>query len=99
MLNFKKTAMTRCGGRQTVTGIVVNEKLNLPSEYLRKLRQEIYYCRKYGAKSHTEMIGATEKEYLQSLLGRASYALQIRPDDVKLKEAKTWLVNEIKSRG
>ena len=99
VLNTEKTVAVGAGKRQTVTGIVVNKKLNLTSEYLRKLRQEIYYCRKYGVKSHTERIGENEEEYLPKLLGRVAYALQIRPSDIELKEAKAWLIGKIKSRG
>ena len=47
-LNEKKTRVLKPYQRQTVTGIVVNEKPNISKNYKRQLRQEIYYCEKYG---------------------------------------------------
>ena len=40
LLNEQKTRIQRPGQQQTVTGIVVNEKLSIPADYRRKLRQE-----------------------------------------------------------
>jgi len=37
-INIKKTRMNLRGSRQTVTGLVVNEKINIKSEYYRKSR-------------------------------------------------------------
>ena len=51
-LNRKKTLLAPAQKRQTVTGIVVNEKPNLPSDYRRKIRQEVYYCRRFGVSGH-----------------------------------------------
>lgn len=44
LLNQQKTHIQNMGHRQTVTGIVVNEKPNVPENYRRELRQELYYC-------------------------------------------------------
>ena len=51
-LNNKKTRVFKRNVRQSVTGIVVNEKPQVSREYRRNLRQEIYYCRKFGVESH-----------------------------------------------
>ena len=45
------------GTRQVVTGLVVNERVRVPAPYRRRLRQEIYYCMKYGAKEHLTRTG------------------------------------------
>lgn len=81
-LNEKKTAVIGTGKRQTVTGIVVNEKTNVPSEYKRKIRQEIYFCKKFGIEEHLKRIECdlTPEKYLQSLLGRIAFVLQTRED-------------------
>ena len=47
-LNEAKTHFISNADRQTVTGLVVNEKLSIPSSYKRNLRQEIYYTLKFG---------------------------------------------------
>ena len=82
-LNPAKTKTAQRGTRQTVTGIVVNEKLSLPKEYRKRLRQELYYCRKFGADEHIKRIQAGDAVdvYLKRLLGRVNYALSVRPDD------------------
>ena len=56
--NRKKTRVLTCGSRQIVTGIVVNWKPQVPREYRRKVRQELYYCRKYGVEEHLKRSGA-----------------------------------------
>jgi hypothetical protein len=48
-INEKKGRVQRAGGRQTVTGIVVNnEKLRLPREELRRLRALLHNAKKTG---------------------------------------------------
>jgi len=93
-LNDKKTTVVRDGQKKTVTGIVVNEKANVPSGYRRKLRQELYYCGKYGLKNHMlrQNLQLTEERYLCQLLGRVNYVLQITPDDSEMRRCKDWLL-------
>ena len=55
-LNEKKTKLLKDGVRQSVTGIVVNEKPQVSRDYRKKLRQEIYYCMKYGVTGHLERL-------------------------------------------
>lgn len=93
LLNEQKIRVQRKGTRQTVTGIVVNEKPSIPADYRRKLRQELYYVRKYGMTEHLHRIGADiQKEvYLQQLLGKVNYVLQLQPKDEYLLQARDWL--------
>ena len=55
--NLRKTRILTRGTRQVVTGLVVNERVRVPAPYRRGLRQEIYYCMKYGAKEHLTRTG------------------------------------------
>ena len=93
LLNEQKTRIQRPGQQQTVTGIVVNEKLSIPADYRRKLRQELYYCRKFGIQEHLQKIGLEipEDTYRMQLLGKVNYVLQIHPDDRDMLEARKWL--------
>jgi retron-type reverse transcriptase len=93
LLNEQKTRIQRLGQQQNVTGIVVNEKLSIPVEYRRKLRQELYYCRKFGIREHLQKIGLeiSEDNYRMQLLGKVNYVLQVHPDDQDIKAAKKWL--------
>ena len=82
-LNDKKTAAVRQGRRQQVTGIVVNERPGVPADYKRKLRQEIYYCERFGVDSHlaNQRDAISKQDYLSSLLGRIGYVLSVEPDN------------------
>ena len=93
LLNEQKTRIQRPGQQQTVTGIVVNEKLSIPADYRRKLRQELYYCRKFGIQEHLQKIGQEipEETYRMRLLGKVNYVLQVQPEDRDLLEARKWL--------
>lgn len=87
-LNMEKTTLVGSSQRQEVTGIVVNERPHLSSKQRREIRQEIYYCEKYGVSQSLFFKGAdiTPEKYINSLLGRISFALQIDPADVKMQE-------------
>ncbi len=98
LLNTKKTAVIPAAKRQTVTGIVVNDKLSVPAESRRAIRSEVYYCKKYGVAAHMEHIGSTltVERYLQGLLGRIAFALQTAPEDQDMLAAKEFVINELK---
>lgn len=51
-LKTRKTAVVSASKCQTVTGIVVNEKLNITKEYKKNIRQEMYYIKKFGLDEH-----------------------------------------------
>ena len=96
-LKAKKTKLVNSNNRQTVTGIVVNEKLSVPKEYIRKLEQELYYCRKFGVNNHLERIGKEidSLKYLNSLAGKVNYILSISPQNSKMQKWREWVRKEI----
>lgn len=94
-LNEKKTRVLRSHVRQTVTGLVVNDKPQASRKYRRQLRAEVYYCSKYGVEEHLKRIQKTEctaRSYLQRLLGKVQFILQVSPED----EAFRCAAEEIK---
>ena len=93
LLNEQKTKVQRPGQQQAVTGIVVNEKLSISADYRRKLRQDLYYCRKFGIQEHLQKIGLEipEETYQMRLLGKVNYVLQVHPDDKDMLDARKWL--------
>ena len=95
LLNEQKTRIQRPGQQQTVTGIVVNEKLSIPTDYRRKLRQELYYCRKFGIQEHLRKIGLeiSEDIYRMQLLGKVNYVLQVHSSDQDMLETRKWLTS------
>lgn len=109
-LNRKKTRVQNQSHRQTVTGLVVNEKMQVSREYRNQLRAEIYYCQKYGVTSHLNKMGNPAwmrgdepdvKRYLQYLLGKINYVLAVNPHDghfCKKREELSLMVREISTR-
>src|SRR5690606_26471650 len=47
-INPKKTRLQKSGFKQEVTGLIVNEKVNVNSRYIKQLRMWLYYWEKYG---------------------------------------------------
>ena len=78
-LNDAKTVVAHKGQKQMVTGLIVNEKINTPLAYRKKIRQEVYYCRKFGIASHLrqKQMDVDEREYLEKLLGKVNYVLSV----------------------
>lgn len=99
-LKNRKTAYITADKRQVVTGVVVNEKPNLPKEYRRNIRREIYYIKKFGLDEHIKRAGESDGEkYLSSLKGRVAFVLQITPDNREFIEYNEFLKNINKNKG
>ena len=91
-LKNRKTAVVPATKCQRVTGIVVNEKMNITKDYKKKIRQEMYFIRKYGIDGHLSKIGISDKEqYILSLKGRIAFVLQTIPCDREFMEYKDFL--------
>lgn len=86
-LNDNKTVYITSSQQQRVTGVVVNEKATLSRSQRRAIRQEVYYCQKYGVKESLQRkkLDISPDRYLHSLIGRISFALQIDPDNIEMK--------------
>lgn len=92
-LNNKKICVIKYGNRQNVTGINVNKKIQVPIDYRKKIRQEIYFIKKYGLESHLQHIkySNTKIIYLNSLIGKINYVLQINSSDKEFLKYKEYL--------
>lgn len=80
-INDKKTYLAKTGARKYVTGIVVNEKLNILKTYRKKLRQEMYFIKKFGINGHLRMIKNTEAHYIDRLIGRLNFAFFVTKEE------------------
>lgn len=95
-LNDRKTVLCPAGRRQTVTGLVVNEKVSVPREERRAIRQAVYFCRRFGVEDHLRRTGSplVPEVYLRALLGRVGYVLQADPGCAWALDARRWLLAE-----
>lgn len=93
-LNKDKIRLITRKNRQIVTGIVVNEKPQVNIDYRKNIRKEIYYIKKYGLKSHMEnqKITKSEEKYLNKLLGKINFVLQIN-NNKEFTEYKNYILN------
>lgn len=98
LLNTNKTRVQRQGQQQLVTGVIVNEKPGVPAIYRRRLRQELYYCQKFGVGEHLKSLaqGISEEAYLRQLLGKVNYVLHILPDCEEFQRYKTWIQQKLR---
>lgn len=91
-INPDKTRLMKPNERQTVTGIVVNKKPQVVFHKRNKIRQELYYIKKFGIINHMEHRGIKQRSYLEHLLGKINFIIQINPNDAEFKEYKEYLI-------
>ncbi|MBI3133977.1 MAG: RNA-directed DNA polymerase [Bacteroidetes bacterium] len=92
MVNDSKTRVMKSGSRQLVTGIVVNEKPQVAFQKRNKLRQDLFYIRKFGLEDHMKRRKIKQANYLSHLLGQVNFIVHINPDDKEFQDYKTYLV-------
>ena len=94
-VNQKKCVLRRPYQQQKVTGIIVNEKLNTQKKYRKKIRQEMYYIKKFGLRAHCQNINnkILRKKYLMGLYGRINFVLRVNPNLQEFSEYKQYLLS------
>ena len=94
-LNNDKIHIVHKSSSQSVTGIIVNEKMQINIKYRNKIRQEIYYIKKFGLSSHLKKcdINIDSKRYLNILYGRVLYVLQINENDKEFIKYRQFIEN------
>ena len=88
-LNNDKICLIHNSKQQKITGIVVNNKIQVDSKYRKKIRQEVYYIKKYGIDEHLNKINVTDKEkYIKSLYGKILFVLSVDPKNKEFVKYK-----------
>jgi len=94
-INLKKTRLQKRGYRQEVTGLIVNDKVNVDRRYIKKLRAMIYSIEKFGITNAEETFRTYyTKDKVPSmqnvLYGKLEYLKMVKGYDsltyIKLKE-------------
>jgi RNA-directed DNA polymerase len=96
-LNDAKTKLMRRNQRQIVTGIVVNEKIQLPKDKRRQIRCQMHYINTFGLENHLKKIGCERRNYVRHLLGEVTYALSFTPNNEELKAYQAKLKELLKA--
>ena len=100
-INESKTKVMSRGVRQNVTGVVVNDKLQVSRNYRMKIRQEMFFIQKYRFEEHLCRVKDIPSwiqnplHYAHHLYGKICFVLQINPKDNVFKYYKEWLKEQI----
>ena len=99
-VNNEKTKIFHRNQSQNVTGIVVNEHLQVGKTYRKKIRQEMYYLQKYGLMEHYTHAGYpySPQSYLNHLLGKVNHVLHVNSEDKEMISYKKKLKSMIYQR-
>ena len=81
VINNKKTNIKYRHDRQMVTGLVVNEKVSIPKKTKRYLRQQIYFCMKYGVSNHLNYIKCNKSNFKEHLYGLAYFIKMVESEE------------------
>ncbi len=97
-INSNKTKLISSNHRQTVTGIVVNNKLQVDKLKRKKVRQELYFIKMYGINNHLLKMGlrCSPISYIDKLIGRIGFMHYVNTNDKELKKYLNELM-EIKN--
>jgi RNA-directed DNA polymerase len=97
-LHPDKIKIMKPNERQTVTGIVVNEKPQVVFHKRNKLRQDMHYIIKFGIQSHMQRQNIKYRNYIEHLLGKINFILQLNPKDNEFQKYKEHLIG-LKKQG
>lgn len=91
-INEEKTFLASGNKKKIVTGIsVVGERLKLPRNTRRLLRQELHHIQRAGIRSHIEATGQQNPLYIDSLLGKFTFWRQVEPDNEYVADGIEYL--------
>lgn len=76
-INPKKTRLQSKLIRQEVTGLTVNQKLNVTGKYIKDVRMYLYYCEQYGLIKATNIYEKDYREIKSTLLSEKPPALEL----------------------
>lgn len=86
--NANKTKVKYNHERQLVTGVLVNEKIQVPRVIRKEFRQTMYFINKYSLESHMKYknIRLTRESYIKHLLGKANYMYYLNKNDKEIHQ-------------
>ena len=77
-INNDKIRFQYCKKKQEVTGLIVNNgKVSIPKTYIKKIRQELYFIKKYGITDHKEKVNIYNRFYKEHLKGKIMFVYSI----------------------
>lgn len=83
-VNINKVLYKRSSSRMEVTGLTINTGVYVRKTLLKKIISHLYYCKKFGVKSHLNKIGSVKSNYKDWLLGNILFINSIEPTKAKI---------------
>ena len=79
-LNDKKERIQYENQAQFVTGLLVNNGVQVRRAFKKEVEQQIYYCEVYGIYSHLEKIGMEDRSFFKEYLyGKVNFIKSVEP--------------------
>ncbi|MCQ2159478.1 MAG: reverse transcriptase family protein [Bacteroidales bacterium] len=98
-VNNNKVRLYNENGSKILTGICLsNGEARLPREKRRELEKELHYIEKFGLDGHIRHSKIKDAHYLESLIGRVGFWLQVEPDNLYAQKMKVMLYSEKQRR-
>lgn len=80
-INSSKTKFLDKSKRMEVTGLVINNgRVDIKKDYINKIRQELYYVKKYGLDDHLHKNKITNSNYKGHLKGKIMFVWSINKE-------------------
>jgi RNA-directed DNA polymerase len=80
IVNKKKTRLFTEFGRQTVTGLKVNDMVNVDRAYIRSIRAMLHNWEKYGVEV-SSVRNSSEATFFNTLMGKLNFLKMVRGDN------------------
>lgn len=91
-INNNKTKLKINVSQNIITGIQVNNNsILVPRKYKKKLRQELFYIKKFGLISHVTKKRIKDPNYIYSLVGKINFILSVEPNNAEFIDYKSML--------
>lgn len=77
-INDKKVHFSSKSQRQEVTGLIINNGIiRIKRNYIRKIKQELYYIGKFGLENHIKNMGIYNSFYVEHLKGKIMFVREV----------------------
>ncbi len=94
-INVNKTKLMTQSQPQFISGIIVNEKTQVPKSQRNAIRNTMFYIKKFGLESHMKKTNQEKSNYVKHLIGKINYVLTINPKDSEFIEYKKYLYQSL----
>lgn len=84
-----KTRLQRGGYRQEVTGLIVNDKVNVRRRYVKQIRMWLYYCEKYSYEKAQQI-------FIRDYIADKGHVMKGKPNLINVLDGKLEFLKMIK---